>query len=63
LRRVIFVEKDLPERGPRQCVPGKADYDLSYHCPARTLHVGDYSRSLSRTEAKTIAETMQRHAR
>jgi hypothetical protein len=63
LRQFIFVEKGLPERGPRQCVPGKADYDLSYRCPARTLHVGDYSRSLSRAEAKAIAETMQHHAR
>jgi hypothetical protein len=61
-RQVIFVAKSLPERGPRQFVPGKAEYDLSYHCPARKLYVSDYSRSLSRAEAKAVAETMRHHA-
>ena len=58
LRQFAFVDTDLHRRGLRQFLPGKAEYDLSYHCPACQLYLVDYSRALSRAEAEALAATM-----
>ena len=58
LAQFMFVGYNLHGAGLRQILPGKAEYDLAYRCPTCRIYLVDYSRALSRDEAKDLAREM-----
>jgi hypothetical protein len=54
----IFPDRDLRGTGLRRLLPGKAEYELAYHCPTCQIYLVDYSRTFSRAEAEGLAHTM-----
>lgn len=58
MKQFAFWDKDLNEAGLKQYLPSKAEYDLSYHCSNCKIYIVDYSKAVSRAEAKELAESL-----